>query len=439
MRLLLGASVAAWLLAPCPGHAADGLQRFEKLLPTLQGELKKEGGGEVHYARGTAMGNAGFALDDVTIAIPADPAKPGSKPSKAKIKRIVVEDLDFDRIDLKHPDAPTTGPYFVKMSVEGLTVDGDVQQQVSALGLPVTSLDLALDYRYEEARKVLMLNKLEVRLPGLASLDLAMILDNVAPPGPDAAKHAQDDTTLRTATLTLDDHSLLSHVVPIGSAMAGVPVEQGLAMLREMLGAMLNGQSEASLANADALVSFATDWQAPKGPLTIRLTPASNAGFADVKKIDSPDAAQKILGLSISYSGTRAGVASAGSPGGAVAGLCAPNSRVFLRDNDDGSLTAATVIEATGSGRCVVRKEGAAKGDDTVAEQEALRRWSIDGPGEPLAACELGKSVLALSDGTWSPGKIKAKGSGGKCEVKWEDQEESEELPLTSIRIATDN
>jgi hypothetical protein len=84
MRLLLGASVAAWLLGPCPGQAADGLQRFEKLLPTLQSELKKEGGGELHYARGTAMGNAGFALDDVTMAIPADPAKPGRVASRAR-------------------------------------------------------------------------------------------------------------------------------------------------------------------------------------------------------------------------------------------------------------------------------------------------------------------------------------------------------------------
>lgn len=450
-RLLLSASVASLLAFPAVTRASDpdGLQRFEKLLPALQAELKKDGGTGFRYARGTAIGSSGFALDDVTIDVPADKDKPDSKPSKATIKRILVEDLDFDRIEQASQGKADTGPYFAKLKVQGLAIDGAMQDQVKGLGVPDTSLDLALDYRYDDTRHVLMLNKLGLDLTGLASLTLSMILDDVPQPGMNAAKQAEDKTTLRTATLTYDDRSLLGRTLPIAATMTGMEVDQGIALLRTTLGAMLQGQSKESQANADALISYAMDWQAPKGPLEIRLTPAANANYAELKKIDTPDAAQKILGLAIAYGGTRAGIAmasaatggaaaAAGPAKGAAAALCTANSRVFVRDKDDGTLTAATVLEATSGGRCVVRLDGAAKGDDTVAAAADLRRWSVDGPGEPLAACEKGKSVIALSDGTWTPGKIKSSGKDGKCEVKFEGDDDSQSLPLNSIRTAGD-
>lgn len=445
-RLLLGAGLAALLAYPVVTRAEDnGLQRFEKLLPAVQAEMKKDApGSEFRYGHGTAIGSSGFALDDVTIDVPADPDKPDSKPSKATIKHIVVEDLDFDRITQAAQGKPDTGPYFAKLKVQGLAVDGGMQDQMKGLGVPETSLDLALDYRYDEARHVLTLNKLGMELSGLASINLTMILDDVPPPGAEAAKQAEDKTTLRTATLTYDDRSLLGRALPIAATMTGVPVEQGIVMLRTTLGAMLQGQSKESQANADALISYAMDWQAPKGPLEIRLTPAPNTSYGELKKIDTPDAARKMLGLVITYGGTRAGVAMASAtPGGpvgkapaAAADLCKPNGRVFVRDKDDHTLTAGTVLEVTSSGRCIVRLDGAAKGDDTVAGAEDLRRWTVDGPGEALAACEKGKSVVALSDGTWTPGTIKSARKDGKCEVKFEGEDDSENLPLDSIRVA---
>jgi hypothetical protein len=446
-QILLGAGMAAAFLYPTLTRAEDGLQRFQKLLPELRAEMKKDGGGSFDFKKGSAIGASGFELDDVTIVVPPDKDKKDGKPSTATIKKILVEDLDFDRLnDMSKKD---TAPYFAKITVQGLGVEGGMQEQMKGLGLPATTLDMTIDYRYEEDRKVLTLNKFEVQLPGLASIGLTMILDGVPPPGPDTAKQAEDTTTLRTATLTLDDHSLLAKTLPIAAAITGMEVDAGIGMLRETLGGMLAGQSDASVNNADALVSYALDWKAPKGPLVVRLTPAANAKFAELKKVDSPDAAQKILGLAVTYSGTRAGVALAsasGAPssgpgatasGSGGAGLCAKDGRVFVRDKDEGTLTAGTVIEATGGGRCIVRLEGAAKGDDTVAALGDLRKWSVDGPGEALAACEKGKSVIALSDGVWTPGKIKS-AKGGKCEVKLEGQDDADELPLSSIRVATD-
>jgi hypothetical protein len=444
-QILLGAGMAAALFYPTLTRAEDGLQRIQKLLPALQAEMKKDGGGSFEYKKGSAIGASGFELDDVTIVVPADKDKKGDKPSTATIKKILVEDLDFDRIDMAKGN---TGPYFAKISIQGLGIEGGVQDQMKALGLPATTLDMALDYRYEEDRKVLTLNKLEVLLPGLASIGLTMILDGVPPPGPDSAKQAEDNTTLRTATLTFDDHSLLAKTLPIAAALTGMEVDAGVAMLREMLGGMLAGQSPASVNNADALVSYALDWKGPKGPLVVRLTPAAKTSFAEVKKVDSPDAAQKILGLAVTYGGTRAGVALASAPsapsagpgataGGGGASLCTKDGRVFVRDKDEGTLTAGTVIETTSGGRCIVRLEGAAKGDDTVAATGDLRKWSLDGPGEALKACEKGKSVLALSDGAWTPGKIESS-KGGKCSVKLEGQDDADEFPLSSVRVATD-
>jgi hypothetical protein len=444
-QIVLGVGMAAALLYPTLTRAEDGLQRFQKLLPAIQAEMKKDGGGTFEFKKGSAIGASGFELDDVKIVVPPDKDKKGEKPSTATIKKILVEDLDFDRLDLAKQN---TGPYFAKISIQGLGIEGGVQEQMKALGLPATTLDMTVDYRYEEDRKVLTLNKLEVQLPGLASIGLTMILDGVPPPGPDSAKQADDNTTLRTATLTLDDHSLLAKTLPIAAALTGMDVDAGIGMMRETLGGMLAGQSPASVNNADALVSFALDWKGPKGPLVVRLTPAAKTSFAEVKKVDSPDAAQKILGLAVTYGGTRAGVAMASaSPapsagpgataGGGEAGLCTKDGRVFLRDKDEGTLTAGTVIETTSGGRCIVRLEGAAKGDDTVAATGDLRKWSVDGPGEALGACEKGKSVLALSDGAWTPGKIKS-AKGSKCEVKLEGQDDAEEFPLSSVRVATD-
>lgn len=441
--LLLGACMAAVLAYPTVTRAADGLQKFEALLPAIQAELKKDGGTDFSYAHGSAIGDAGFELDDVTINVPADKDKPDSKPSKATIKRVVVDDLDFNRIDAAHLDKPATGPYFAKLKLEGLVIDGGVQDQMKGLGVPDTSLDFALDYRYDEARKVLELNRLGIELTGLAALNLTMIMDGVPPPGPDSTKQAEDNSTLRTLTLTYRDHSLLKRALPIAATMTGMPVEQGVKMLQDMLAPMLKGQSDASIANADALISYVMDWQAPKGALEIKLTPPADTKFDQLKSIATPDDARKLLGLQITYSGTRAGVAMASatpgpSAGGAPAALCSANNRVFVRDKDDGTLSAGTVLESTAAGRCIVRLDGAAKGDDTVAGAEDLRRWSIDGPGDPLAACEKGKSVFALSDGTWTPAKVRSEAKGGKCEVKFKDQDDSEEVPLTSIRVAGD-
>jgi hypothetical protein len=444
-QIVLGAGMAAALLYPTLTRAEDGLQRFQKLLPALRAEMKKDGGGTFEFKKGSAIGASGFELDDVKIVVPPDKDKKDGKPSTAVIKKILVEDLDFDRLDLAKQN---TGPYFAKITVQGLGVEGGMQEQMKGLGLPATTLDMALDYRYEEDRKVLTLNKFEVQLPGLASIGLTMILDGVPPPGPDSAKQAEDTTTLRTATLTLDDHSLLAKTLPIAAALTGMEVDAGIGMMRETLGGMLAGQSPASVNNADALVSFALDWKSPKGPLVVRLTPAADAKFAEWKKVDSPDAAQKILGLAITYGGTQAGVAMASvsaapssGPGAAAGGggadLCTKDGRVFVRDKDEGTLSAGTVIETTSGGRCIVRLEGAAKGDDTVAATGDLRRWSVDGPGEALASCEKDKSVLALSDGVWTPGKIES-AKGSKCEVKLEGQDDADELPLSSIRVPSD-
>jgi hypothetical protein len=434
--------VAGWALVggPVQAQALNGLQRFEKLLPALKDGLQKNGQ-TLSYGSSSALGPSGFTLGDVVIDLPADPAKPGSKPSKATIKSVKVEDFDFDHLDLDNPAASQSGPYFMKVSVQGLAVNGGLLEQMSAVGLPASSLDLALDYRYEEARKVLQLNRFEITLQGLARLELSMILDGVPPPNMAGAQAAATETKLRTATLTFDDKSLLKTIVPIAALISGTPVDDGVAMITGMGSTMAAGQSPASVANIDALLSFARDWKAPAGTLQIALLPPASVSMADVQAVNSPDAAQKILGLKVTYAGTTPGISAgtrpAPAPQAAAGGLCVANGRVFTKD-DDGVFAAGTVVEATGSGRCVVRPDGGSSNDDKVVAQTDLRPWSIDGPGTAVTSCKPGQSVLALSDGEWNPAKVKGSKPGGQCEVAIEGDDDTSMLPLASIRLSSD-
>src|SRR5438876_591727 len=142
---------------------ADGLTRFEtELKPKLDG---------LGYRSAAALGPSGFVLTDVTMTTPAD--KPGGKPGTITAKKVMVEDLDFDRA------AQKDGPYFLKLRVEGIEAGAEAGQLLSQYGIPSVASDLVLDYRLDPERKVFTLNRLELTMPGLARLELSLVLDGV--------------------------------------------------------------------------------------------------------------------------------------------------------------------------------------------------------------------------------------------------------------------
>src|SRR5204862_345924 len=91
-------------------------------------------------------------------------------------------------------------------------------------------------------------------------------------------------------------------------------------------------QGPAALAVLDALASYVEDYKQPKGALRITLTPTSKTSVGSLGDIKDPDEAIKVLGLVVSYPGTRpqtgddkpaGGKASEGTPSPADAAAAA--------------------------------------------------------------------------------------------------------------------
>jgi len=271
--------------------AADGLSRFEEA-------IKQAPPGSFAYKSGKSLGDSGFALEGVTVTPPPD-ATGGAKAEPIAINRISVEDFDFGAVDKNAP------PNFVKMRIEGIAIgpkpaDGVDLKEMT--GLDKLLADFQLDYRVDPDRKTMTLNRLELDLNGLARLELSMVLDGV---NPEAVDTAANDATLRTATLVYDDRSLLGKVLPAAAKMQGADPEGMVEMAKAGLDGVRAGQGPAALAVLDALASYVEDYKQPKGALKITLTPTAKTSVAALGDFKDPDEAIKVLGLAVSYPGTR--------------------------------------------------------------------------------------------------------------------------------------
>ena len=291
--LLLGLATASW--------AQNGLERFEKdIKPQL--ELKN-----FSYGSGAPLGNSGFVLNDVVAVVPASAAT-GDKESTVKIKKVTVDELDFER--LTKDASPEDSPRFAKLKLEGITGDDELFTALKPYGVPNVPVDVALDYRIDTAAKVLHLNNLEMTLRGQASIALAMVLEGIS--DKTSASSAKDDGRLRSASLTYDDKGLLAKVVPpLADAESLKPDDVVKTALASIAG-FAAPQGPQTLQALDAIASFITDWKTPKGALTLGLKPAKTAGVDDLDKIMMPNALTDLFGFTATYPGTRPGAAKAG-------------------------------------------------------------------------------------------------------------------------------
>jgi hypothetical protein len=280
----LAAAAVILLTTALPG-AADGVSKFEqKIRPQLPPN-------SFAYANAKALGDNGFVLEDVVVTPPAD-----ATTAPVAIKRVTVEDFDFAGLDKRVP-------LFLKMRVEGITVAGKPAAGVDlnkVAGIDQVIADFAIDYRVDPDRKTLTLDKLELDL-GLARFELSLVLDGVSPDLAGKLDAAMNDATLRTATLTFEDRSLLSKVVPAAAKVQGTDVDAIMRQAKTMLGGMRAGQSSVTLAVFDALGSYLDDYKHPKGPLKITVNPPNKASAAALGDIKSPDDA--VLGLVVTYGG----------------------------------------------------------------------------------------------------------------------------------------
>lgn len=291
--LLLGLATASW--------AQNGLERFEKeIKPQL--ELKN-----FSYGSGAPLGSSGFVLNDVVAVVPASAAT-GDKESTVKIKKVTVDELDFER--LTKDASPEDSPRFAKLKLEGITGDDDLFAALKPYGVPNVPVDVALDYRIDTAAKVLHLNNLEMTLRGQASIALAMVLEGIS--DKTNAASAKDDGRLRSAKLTFDDKGLLAKVVPPLADAEGLKPDDVVKTALASIAGFAAPQGPQTLQALDAIASYIADWKAPKGALTLGLKPSKTAGVDDLDKIMMPNALTDLFGFTATYPGTRPGAAKAG-------------------------------------------------------------------------------------------------------------------------------
>lgn len=291
--LLLGLATASW--------AQNGLERFEKeIKPQL--ELKN-----FSYGSGAPLGSSGFVLNDVVAVVPASAAT-GDKESTVKIKKVTVDELDFER--LTKDASPEDSPRFAKLRLEGITGDDDLFAALKPYGVPNVPVDVALDYRIDTAAKVLHLNNLEMTLRGQASIALAMVLEGIS--DKTNAASAKDDGRLRSAKLTYDDKGLLAKVVPPLADAEGLKPDDVVKTALASIAGFAAPQGPQTLQALDAIASYIADWKAPKGALTLGLKPSKTAGVDDLDKIMMPNALTDLFGFTATYPGTRPGAAKAG-------------------------------------------------------------------------------------------------------------------------------
>ncbi|HEU0216290.1 MAG TPA: hypothetical protein VFQ90_06495 [Stellaceae bacterium] len=321
MRIIGLAAAGLYLgLAAASPASADGLARFEKL---SKGQIPP---GVLVYKSSKGLGDDGFRLDDVVITPPE--SDKDKKPQPINVKTITVERFDFDSVEKQQP------PLYAKIKFDGVTAGSeaagfDLKQMAN---IDNVSADFGIDYRLDGDKKTFTLKRLELNLNGLGKLESSFVIDGLSADAATKPDQAMNDAFLKTGDLTYDDHSLLSKAVPVAAAMQGSDPKALVAMAVAMLDGMRENQSEAAQQVIDTLVAYVEDYAKPKGPLKITLNPPDKVSSAQLSDAKTADEMVKLLGIKVSYAGTRSS-----KPGAAAA--AAKDVPAKDEDNDDDKKT----------------------------------------------------------------------------------------------------
>jgi hypothetical protein len=276
--------------------SADGLSRFEKSIKTQIPD------GALTYKDAKALGDNGFVLSDVVVTPPPTNKDSKDPPQPINIKTITVEAIDFDAIEKQQP------PLFAKVKIDGIATGSDpggAFDLKKLAGIDKLTADFQLDYNFKPDAQTFTLDKLELNLTGLAQLDTSLVLDGISPDAATKPDSAMDSASLKSATIVYDDHSLLAKALPVAAAMQGSDPKALIAMATMVLDGARNGQSPAAQKAIDTVVAFLEDYQKPKGPLKIALNPPDKVTSAQLSDAKTADEYIKLLGIEVSYAGTR--------------------------------------------------------------------------------------------------------------------------------------
>lgn len=428
---------------------SNGLERFERELKPM---INKVGNG-ITYKDAAPLGASGFVLSGVILTTPSGngPAAKGppAKPDLVAIDRLTIEDLDFDGI------VAGRAPGFVRLRAEGIkavaeAADSQLAGMMKSFDIPNVPLGLVIDYRHDEPREIFTLSRLELTMPGLARIEFSVTLDGVAtlePPKDEKARAAATaGVTVRTASLTYDDTSLLNRLLTAMARKIGATPDMFVGQAVETLAGLSAGQPAEAQVVFDALVSFVQDWSKPAGPIRVSVNPPGKIGMADMRKVGMANAIRDVFGLSVNYAGTRPGAAAkaaaqtgtapalAPAPAPVVEVNCTANERLYFLQ--DGVWWPATVRAPTPDGECTLRVDGENEDDVFALEPGKTVAWSIDGPGSPATSCRKGDLILVHYKGTWYTGQVKDDAPGGQdCPVKYDADFDDEVVPLDTMRM----
>jgi hypothetical protein len=300
-RFIGFSAAAVWLLAAAGPASADGLSQFKK---SIEPQIPA---GTFSYKSSKALGDDGFVLQDVVITPPpaADAAK-DAKPQPILVKTVTVETLDFDSIEKQQP------PLYAKIKFDGITGTNaggfDLKQMA---GLDSVSADFGINYELDADDKTFTLKRLELNLNGLAKLETSFVIAGVSATAATQPDKAMNDASLKTADVTYDDHSLLAKAMPIAAATQGSDPKALVAMAIAVLDTARVDQGKAAQKAIDSLVAYVEDYQKPKGPLHITLNPPDKVSSAELTDAKTADDFVKLLGIEVTYAGTRASTPSA--------------------------------------------------------------------------------------------------------------------------------
>lgn len=289
--LVAGCFLALGLSVPA---RADGLDQFKKLIePQIPA-------GTFSYKSAKALGDDGFVLEDAVYAPPAADDK-SSKPDPIRIKTVTVEHFDFASAAKQLP------PLYAKVKFDGVTSGGkaagfDLKQMA---GIDTLSADFGFDYKLDADKRVFTLKRMELNLNGLGKLQGSFVVDGLSPDAATNPDAAMKDAALKSADLIYDDDSLLAKAIPVAAVMQGTDAKGMIGLAIAFLDGARANQGEAAQKAIDSLVAFVEDYKKPKGPLKITLNPPGDVSNAALEKAKTADDIVKLLGIQVSYAGTR--------------------------------------------------------------------------------------------------------------------------------------
>lgn len=245
-----------------------------------------------------SFGDSGCKFTKLKMVEPADKVAEGKTPTTVSIEELSFDKLDFAKAYDGKPSDTLTG------QATGISIDNP---EVKAV-LGEEPFDVAIDYALDAASKQFTLTEFQLSGDSLGELSLDGALDGVSATDPAAADPSQllGTASLRKIKLHFENKGIIDKVIAFATAQGEDPkaaIEQGKS--QAVLGMAALSAIGVPEAAVKSLMSFAQDFPAPKGPLTISIDPAAPVPLAQLATIKPGDAKSmdlvKSLNVAVSY------------------------------------------------------------------------------------------------------------------------------------------